>query len=181
MFCFVVYALWVYSCWDMLLEAVWTVVQLSSIQLFATCRIILSLLVWSCYGHLSINIDCFVCFSANYFLVVFPSLDVTLVGFSFWIFWIFFSFWIFWIFFFYLDFLDFFFFSFWIFSFFFFLDFLDFFLFFCKGRNRSVLQGACCDVSLCCLRSVGLQLLGRAVRSCLDCRPALFHSAFRHL
>src|SRR6218665_3837863 len=112
MFRFVVYALWVYSCWSVLLEAVWTVVQLSSIQLFATCRIILSVLVWSCYGHLSINIDCRVCCSANYFLVVFPSLDVTLVGFPFWIFWIFF----------FLDFLDFF--------FFFYLDFLDFFLFF---------------------------------------------------
>src|SRR6218665_21950 len=107
MFRFVVYALW-----GVLLEAVWTVAQLSSIQLFATCRIILSVLVWSCYGHLSINIDCRVCCSANYFLVVFPSLDVTLVGFPFWIFWIFF----------FLNFLDFF--------FFFYLDFLDFFLFF---------------------------------------------------
>src|SRR6218665_2432247 len=109
MFRFVVYALWVYSCWGVLLEAVWTVVQLSSIQPFATCRIILSVLVWSCYGHLSINIDCSVCCSDSYFLVVFPSFDVTLVGFPFWIFWIFFlfgfskffSFWIFWIFFFF--------------------------------------------------------------------------------
>src|SRR6218665_268083 len=92
MFRFVVYALWVYSCWGVLLEAVWTVVQLSSIQPFATCRIILSVLVWSCYGHLSINIDCSVCCSDSYFLVVFPSFDVTLVGFSFWIFWIFFLF-----------------------------------------------------------------------------------------
>src|SRR6218665_1074986 len=127
---FIGYALWVCSCWSVLLEAVWTVVQLSSIQLFATCRIILSVLVWSCYGHLSINIDCRVCCSANYFLVVFPSLDVTLVGFPFWIFWIF-CFWIFWIFSFFSIwiFWIFFFFSFWTFFSFFFLDFLDFFFF----------------------------------------------------
>src|SRR6218665_1554504 len=81
-------------------------------------------------------------------------------------------------------------FSFWIFLFLFFLNFLDFFLFGFSGfflfgfpfffsfwiflicflffllRNRSVLLGVCCDVSLCRLRSVGLQLLERAVRSC---------------
>src|SRR6218665_43820 len=115
MFRFVVYALWVYSCWSVLLEAVWTVVQLSSIQLFATCRIILSLLVWSCYGHLSININCSLCCSDSYFLVVFPSFDATLVGFSFWIYWIFF--------FFLFLFSGFF-------MFLFFLDFLNFFLFY---------------------------------------------------